>query len=392
MKKKPMKVKRYKRSFSGSADRQNLIRKVLLFAAAALVLFGIGWLIAKPGLDLASSLWYQHKNGGTTPAASSAAGEAESGAVTAPSEITEPETPPASTGAGTWKLVALSSVATPEQAAQTAKQLAESGVSGAVLTLKDETGNLYYNSAVASAKSAVSPTAIDAAAVAKAFQEQGVTPIAGIWAFRDATMPYLDRTTAVKFQGTDYNWLDNAKELGGKPWMNPNSAAAQSYLAALVKEAADMGYQKVIVSGLQFPEGYSLEACDFGAMSGSREQLLAKVGGDLQAAAGDAEVWFEFPQAAVSGESVASYGTSPAGFGFANILVRSSNVTTVSQDGETVNTLPDTAKETLAALKDALEKGGTKQVGFYLAGISGSELDAANAIAKEAGYQVQLVP
>ncbi|MFR1809814.1 MAG: hypothetical protein ACLSWV_12785, partial [Pygmaiobacter massiliensis] len=147
MKKKRMKVKRYKRSFSGSADRQNTLRKVLMWIVAALVLFALGWLLAKPGLDLASKLWYQHKNGGTTPPSSStsAPSEAQSGAVTAPSEITEPATPSAATGKGTWKFVALSSVATPEQAAQVAKQLAENGVSGAVLTLKDETGNLYYN-------------------------------------------------------------------------------------------------------------------------------------------------------------------------------------------------------------------------------------------------------
>lgn len=394
MKKKRMKVKRYKRSFSGSADRQNTLRKVLMWIVAALVLFALGWLLAKPGLDLASKLWYQHKNGGTTPPSSStsAPSEAQSGAVTAPSEITEPETPSAATAKGTWKFVALSSVATPEQAAQVAKQLAENGVSGAVLTLKDETGNLYYNSAVDAAKSAISPSAIDAAAVAKAFTEQGVTPIAAVWAFRDATMPYLDRATAVKYQGTDYNWLDNAKELGGKPWMNPNSAAAQTYLNELVKEISAMGYQKILVSGLQFPEGYSLQACDFGTLSGSKEQLLAKVGTDLQTAAGEAEVWFEFPQAAVSGESFASYGASPAGFGLANVLVRSTNVTTVNEAGETVNTLPDTAEETLEGLKAALEKGGTKQVGFYLAGISGNELSAANETAKAAGYEVQLIP
>lgn len=105
MKKKRMKVKRYKRSFSGSADRQNTLRKVLMWIVAALVLFALGWLLAKPGLDLASKLWYQHKNGGTTPPSSStsAPSEAQSGAVTAPSEITEPATPSAATGKGTWK-------------------------------------------------------------------------------------------------------------------------------------------------------------------------------------------------------------------------------------------------------------------------------------------------
>lgn len=51
MKKKRMKVKRYKRSFSGSADRQNTLRKVLMWIVAALVLFALGWLLAKPGLD-----------------------------------------------------------------------------------------------------------------------------------------------------------------------------------------------------------------------------------------------------------------------------------------------------------------------------------------------------
>lgn len=41
-KNKPVKIKRYRRSFSGSGDRNNLLRRILLWVLILAVIFGLG--------------------------------------------------------------------------------------------------------------------------------------------------------------------------------------------------------------------------------------------------------------------------------------------------------------------------------------------------------------
>lgn len=377
--KKPAKIKRYRRSFTGAGSHMNTIRTVLIWAVVIVVLFGLGWLIAKPGLDLASRLWYNHKN---NPASSSSETVESAPPTSQPVESEQTQQP--LTAGGNWAIVSLTAVSTPEQAAETAKALAAQQVQYAVITLKDETGALYYASASALGKNAISASAIDAAAVAKAFVDAGVTPVAGIWAFKDASAPYADRTTAVKYQDTDYNWLDNSQELGGKPWLNPNNAAAQQYIEDVIAEVTALGYQKTLVFGLQFPTGYSLDSCGYGAMTQSKEALLASLGKRYEGIAG-AEVWFCFEQSAIDGTNLTAYGASPASFGLANVFVRASAA--IGTEVDSAASVPPVAQDTvLSALQQAVTDGGSKQTGYWLSGSTGEELSAANKAASAAGF------
>ncbi|MEG0803324.1 MAG: putative glycoside hydrolase [Pygmaiobacter sp.] len=386
-KNKPVKVKRYKRSFSGSGEHILLARKIVFWAVLLAVLFGIGWLIAKPGLDLATGLWYKHKNGDTT-LSSSVSSEVAS-VQTGSSAPETPPAPPLALDSSAWVQVSLSAVASPEQAAALAAELAGRGVTDALITLKDETGSLYYKSSLALAQGAISPSAIDAAAIATAFSDAGVTPIAGIAAFSDASAPYADRTLAVKYQNTDYNWLDNSKELGGKPWLNPNSPAAQSYIGDVLREVKELGYAKILVTGLQFPSGYSLDACGYGTMTKTKQQLLTEIGKQYEAIEGT-EVWFEFPAPAISAADVRCYGASPATFGFKRVVVRDQSTASTAADGTSVLTPPATDVASLSALYSALTNSGTEQAAYYLAGFSGDELAAVNDIARQAGFTITL--
>lgn len=387
-KKRPQKIKHYRRSFSGAGSHSSLIRTIISWVIVLLLLFGVGWLIAKPGLDFVSGLWYSHKNS-TSQSESVPGGTAQSEPVSSQPE-SEPagETPQPSTGS--WAMVSLTSVATPETAAQTAATLAQQGVTAVVIPLKDETGAVYYASSVAMAKTAVAGAAIDAAGVAKAFTEAGITPVAGIWAFKDATAPYSDRSAAVKYQGTDYNWLDNSKELGGKPWLNPNSAAAQGYISDLITEVTALGFPKTLVFGLQFPTGYSLEACSYGAMTQSKSELLAAVGKQWEQIAG-AEVWFCFDQDALTGANLAGYDASPASFGLAHVLVRGRSSSVTNTSGETLITPPATDAASLTSLLNSMTDAGTQTAGYYLFGFSTEETAAANQTAQSAGFAVSVL-
>lgn len=382
MAKKSRKIKHYKRSFSGAGSHSGQIRRVAGWALAILILFGLGWLVAKPGIDLASGLWYSYKNKEETPPASSQASEPTSlpeDTVTGDPAAVEQES------VSGWAVVSMTAVATPEKAAETAAQLAEKGIKAALITLKDETGAVYYRSGVALAQSAVADTAFDGAAVAKAFADAGVTPIAGLWAFRDAMAPYADRTAAVKYQDTDYNWLDNSKELGGKPWLNPNSPAAQSYIKDLIQEVGGMGYQKTVVFGLQFPTGFSLESCGYGSLSKSKNALLTEIGKQYEAIK-ETEVWFCFDQAALAGDNVTAYGASPAEFGLGRILVRGQTTSSTNAEGEQQVTLPATDTVALGTLLSAMQSAGTQTAGYYLFGSDENSTGEANKNAVSAGY------
>ena len=386
---KPVKIKRYRRSFSGSGDRQNLLRRIAFWCAVLAVVFGLGWLIAKPGLDLASSLWYGYKNqltsssssgASSTPAADSSQ-SGDEGAAGEPEEET-----PQQTGASSWTTVPLSSVDTTEKATQLAAQLAQQGITHAVLTLKDDRGYVYYNSAVPLAQSALSSATVDAASIAGIFRQAGITPVAGLCAFKDSIAPYADRSAAVKY-GNEANvtWLDTSAELGGKPWLNPNSAVAQQYIADLIAEVRDLGFETVLVQNLQFPEGYGLELAGYGEMTVSKQELLAQVGQRYQSIEG-VEVWFEFPSAAILGQSVESYGASPASFGLQRVVARLDSTTTVNEAGESVTVAPAADEAALNALATPLREGGVQQLGLRINGMSAEALTAAQATARQAGF------
>ena len=399
MGKKPVKIKRYRRSFTGPGSHMSTIRRVAFWAVVVLVLFGLGWLIAKPGLDAASRLWYSYKNqpsSSSQPSSSEVSSESGQAAI---SDDSTPDSQPVEQNEEwqDWVFVSLTSVSTPQAAEQTAQQLAQQNVKAAVITLKDETGAVYYDSQLQLAQTAKSASAIDAAAVAKAFTDAGVTPIAGIWAFKDSTAPYSDRSLAVKYQGTDYNWLDNSQELGGKPWLNPNSEGAQDYIAGLVEEVTQLGFSKTLVFGLQFPEGYSLDACSYGTMNGSKAQVLTQFGQRLELIEG-AEVWFAFGQATLDGSATAPYGdVSPATFGFENVLVQTQ--ITASSAQQAASSASSAANETdtagtagqlLEQLAQQLTENGAKKLGYYLTGASQIEQDEISQQARAAGFTVSL--
>ena len=381
---KPVKIKRYRRSFSGSGDRNNLLRRILLWVLILAAIFGVGWLIAKPGLDLASSLWYSYKNRGES---SSVSVPADSSSVSqSTSEPTATPTPEATDNlSGNWAQVSISSVDTAEKATAFAEQLAQQGVRYAVLTLKDDRGYVYYNSQVSLASSAISSTVVDAASIAKAFQDAGVTPVAGICAFKDTLAPYADRSAAVKYGNQDITWLDSSAELGGKPWLNPNAASAQQYIADLIAEVRDLGFKTVLIQNLQFPEGNGLDLAGYGEMTLSRQELLAQLGRRYEAIEG-VEVWFEFPAAAISGQSVESYGASPASFGLQHVIVRMDSTSTTNEAGEAVTTAPATDAAALTALIDPLTSGGSSAVALRAFGLSSDQLTAASQTAQQAGY------
>ena len=137
--------------------------------------------------------------------------------------------------------------------------------------------------------------------------------------------PYTDtsRTAAVHYQDTDYFWLDAAAENGGKPWLNPYSDLAFQYLDGLLGEVEDLGFEQILLSGVQFPNGAS-SSCNYGDTAGvSQADQLAAVIGRWQQEAEEKNVtlWFEYSLAMAQGGSVQLGGATPDALGVQNLMV-----------------------------------------------------------------------
>ena len=325
------KVKHYRQR---SYTRKNLLRRrILKWALGLAALFLVGWLVAGPVVDFGSGLWYSLKN---RPAASDSSapqpGSDPAASGSTPEDTPEPEEPeatPADTTSiveGSWTYVSLSALTSEDQAAATAADLASQGVSYAVITLKDAQGYVYYDSQVALAAQSKAGMLVDAAMAARVFKEAGIVPVAALSAFEDPKTPYIDREIAVYH--TDYPstvWLNAAAAAGGVPWLDPTDAAAQQYIADLMAECKALGYDQFLLSGVQFPSGYSLEKALYDAGLATEidktAQLAAVITAWQQQADADGSVlWFEYPADQAALEASDTIG-SLAGLGVRNLVL-----------------------------------------------------------------------
>ena len=325
------KVKHYRQR---SYTRKNLLRRrILKWALGLAALFLVGWLVAGPVVDFGSGLWYSLKN---RPAASDSSapqpGSDPAASGSTPEDTPEPEEPeatPADTTSiveGSWTYVSLSALTSEDQAAATAADLASQGVSYAVITLKDAQGYVYYDSQVVLAAQSKAGMLVDAAMAARVFKEAGIVPVAALSAFEDPKTPYIDREIAVYH--TDYPstvWLNAAAAAGGVPWLDPTDAAAQQYIADLMAECKALGYDQFLLSGVQFPSGYSLNAAGYDAGLATEidktAQLAAVITAWQQQADADGSVlWFEYPADQSALEASDTIG-SLAGLGVRNLVL-----------------------------------------------------------------------
>ena len=160
---------------------------------------------------------------------------------------------------------------------------------------------MYYASGVAAAAQSITENPVDAANIAAILREEGIIPAAQLAAFTDPVSVYTDRSMGVHYDGNSL-WLDNVSAAkGGKAWMNPFAASAVQYVGDLIEEVQGMGYEQVVLTGVQFPNIITRKQ-DFGASGGkSREGRAAQLTADIAAwqtrFAGSVTLWVSYPDA-----------------------------------------------------------------------------------------------
>lgn len=183
---------------------------------------------------------------------------------------------------------------TPNEAKKFAKNAVSKGINSVVVDLKRADGTIVYPTSVAAAKE------INAAQAAKdnfseilsALRDGGVKVIGVINCFNDPLMASEKSEMAVHYNNTDMLWLDNSREKGGKPWLNPYSQDACNYLTEIIKETVTLPVDRIILSGVQFPSGYSLDLATYeGEETGeSRNQTLVSFIEQAESTAGEGKI------------------------------------------------------------------------------------------------------
>ena len=333
-KNKRQKVKHYHRSFYSRATR---VKRGIGIAVLVAAVLAAAWFAAPHVLDWATHTWYtvvkdrdlEAESASRAEAAASSA--ADSAAASQAASEPEPEQKKTLDGkaitGGSWAELDVTALTDEAAIRAAARQLKQQGADYALVTLKDAAGTVYYASGVAAAAQSITENPVDAASIAAILREEGLIPAAQLAAFTDPVSVYTDRSMGVHYDGSRL-WLDSASAAqGGKAWMNPFAASAVQFVGDLIEEVRGMGYEQVVLTGVQFPNIITRKQ-DFGASGGkSREGRAAQLTADIAAwqtrFAGSVTLWVSYPDALCTAATDA-LGTTGVALGMENLLVTSS--------------------------------------------------------------------
>lgn len=291
---KAVKVKRYKNIYKRRTPLSILLRIVCIVVVIGLLGF-IGWSAYEPVRAYLDSIAFEWKNNPTPslpelpeppavsePETSSPESVPEplpEPAVSSPEpEPTEPENseqiPSGVQLQGAY--LPVSDLLDPNLLAARLSDFQEAGYTAVLIDLKDTNGSLLYRSQRGRAPLEEGITPYDLSAVCEQIREAGMLPIGRMHAFRDYTAALSDNNMAVQYLDTREHWLDNAREKGGKPWLNPYSEQARAYLVGLAEEAVSMGVGQILLDSVMFPVGVRLDAATYGETGDvSRSEVLS---------------------------------------------------------------------------------------------------------------------
>lgn len=136
-----------------------------------------------------------------------------------------------------------------------AARLEELGAEALVLEVKDQLGQLAWQSGQAMAgRSEVNGSQAVGEAL-KRWNEGDIYTVARVHCFRDDTVPYYNNNFALRWAGNNWNWRD---ELGLR-WTSPAREEIRAYNAALCGELAAMGFDEIVLEECCFPIGGKLD-------------------------------------------------------------------------------------------------------------------------------------
>lgn len=215
--------------------------------------------------------------------------------------VQEPEKPPV------FQVYSLTATPLTPADWESAKAAMDETFGGLAVTLRDAQGSVFFPSQVAD-KKAVQTVRGTTEALACITGEEDVYAIARFSCLPDAFAPYMDNRpmgmknkNGMMFHG------------GGTTWLDPGRPAAREYLCGLAREAADLGFDEILLTDTGYPTQGDLNKLNYG--SGSMEDNLALLWADLRQTLEPygVKLSIELPEAVISDGQEAVSGLTLAG-------------------------------------------------------------------------------
>ena len=371
---KPIKIDRSRRMF-GNTERNRAIRRIAVWVLLLVFVFAAFFFLTKPVSQFIGNLIQNARNNASNSSSITSGGETSQ---TNSGDNIREEVPHAIT------IIDVSALQNTEMIIATARNLQDEGITEALIILKDENGIFHYASSVPTAEGAFAGVQVNTEEIVRVFTEYDISVSAGIYAYRDPIAANANRAMAVQYRGQEgVTWLDNYPENGGKPWLNPYSEDAQSYILQITQELADMGFNRVVVYAVQYPDVSNLGLTSYGPGEAqmTRDNALRQLITKLNALSADSGVNISivYPLAAVREENIVSYIVNPLTLGQKSILIA----------------LPATnagqawAQEDIRALVDAAKAEGIEEIAVYFTGVpyTAAEYTVLKQVALAAGCE-----
>ena len=145
-----------------------------------------------------------------------------------------------------------------------------------MIELKGGYGSFYYSSSLPDAitSQSVSVDAVDE--LIRELKSRGFYTIARVSAFRDYNYGLNHVNHGLPVAGKQYLWADQ----GGCYWLNPTSSTVQEWLASIVNELKNMGFNEVVLADFCFPasDKYTFNGDKDAALLSAATYLLEKCG------------------------------------------------------------------------------------------------------------------
>lgn len=258
MKKTKIKVKRskiniYNKRKNKTKRTVSLIVTIVLACVLAVVGYGVGVPIVN---------YMKEKKAQTDSSSNNSADSAPQSGEDANSGITSSAIPVSSTGETSepepveedirMYVLPITAAASTEALNSALAVAKEAGYNCAAVTLKDDTGVLHYKSEISRIKdwNKINTGTLSAQQICDIITKAGLTPAARIHTLKDITAPGLFGTYAFPDGGM---WLDNAPELGGKPWLSPFEEASGTYIGEITEELCAAGFKNIVCVDTRFP-------------------------------------------------------------------------------------------------------------------------------------------
>lgn len=159
-------------------------------------------------------------------------------------------------------------------------------INAVMIDIKNPAGELLFKTKneIANKWGVVSGSAVDLRELAGKLEAKGLMLAAKMSVFRDPKAASAGRLAyAINYQNSEFLWLDDSPENGGRPWLNPYSIPTQDYISSLADEAFDAGVKLLVLENVQFPDNSAVYAT-FGkdVPTMSRAEILQTTVSNLQ--------------------------------------------------------------------------------------------------------------